>query len=211
MILTMLSSQPKAALFRAWAVGVLKAFRHGNLALNSPVNRQRLLETCIKEARWGNPVAVHTLIQNFGYPESMRREIKSELVRRSLRIPSKSPELVDWFCDTFLPRLRDEIEGAAGVYLAALRNRPPYFARWKEIEVDGARWCLQYRVSDLYSYLCPLAEQEEVDTEITSQSFTRWMNFCADRIKAAGFDRVEHSEVHGQKMMRLLLAEGGIK
>jgi prophage antirepressor-like protein len=210
MILTMLSSQPKAAEFRAWAVGVLKAFRHGNLALSSPANRQRLLETCIKESRFGNPVALHTLIQHFGYPESIRREVKSSLLRRALRQPAQVPELVDWYCDTFLPRLRDEIEGEAGVYLKALRNRPPYFSRWREMQVEGARWCLQYRVSDMYTYVCPLAEQEGVDTEVTSQMFTRWMGFADDRIKAAGFERVEQPENKGQKMFRLLLVGKGV-
>jgi len=211
MILTMLSSQPKAAQFRAWAVGVLKAFRHGNLALSSPASRQRLLETCIKEARFGNPVAVHTLITHFGYPESIRREIKADLLRRALRQPAKMPELVDWYFETFLPRLRDEIEGEPGIYLTALRNRPPYFTSWREIKVAGARWCLQYRRSDMFTFVCPLAEQEEVDVEITSQMFQKWMGFSTERFKAAGFERVEHSEVHGQHMMRLMLKEGGAK
>jgi prophage antirepressor-like protein len=175
MILTMLSSQPKAALFRAWAVGVLKAFRHGNLTISSPANRQRLLETCIKESRWGNPVAVHTLIQHFGYPETIRREIKSSLLKRAQRHSAQTPELVDWFLDTFLPRLRDEIEGEPGVYLAALRSRPPYFTSWREIKVEGARWCLQFRRSDMYSYIAPLAEQEGVDAEITSHLFNKWI------------------------------------
>lgn len=34
--------------------------------------RDRLLETCIKEARFGNAAAIHTLITEFGYPESIR-------------------------------------------------------------------------------------------------------------------------------------------
>lgn len=205
MILTMLSSQPKAAQFRAWAVGVLKAFRHGNLALSTPVNRHRLLETCIKEARFGNPVAVHTLIQHFGYPETIRREIKTDLMRRALRQPARVPELVDWYFDTFLPRLRDEIEGQPGHYLKELRNRPPYYTSWREIDVEGARWCLSYRSSDMYTFACQLAEQEEVDVEISSQLFTRWMRHSAERFKSAGFERVDFSQVHQHRVMRLIL------
>lgn len=210
MILTMLSSQPKAALFRAWAVGVLKAFRHGNLTISSPANRQRLLETCIKESRFGNPVAVHTLIQHFGYPETIRREIKSSLIKRAQRHSAQTPELVDWFCDTFLPRLRDEIEGEPGAYLAALRNRPPYFTSWREIEVKGARWCLQFRRSDMYSFVAPLAEPEGVDAEITSQLFNKWINFSTDRINQAGFELIDNVANNGRKVGRLILTGKGV-
>lgn len=211
MILTMLSSQPKAALFRAWAVGVLKAFRHGNLTISSPANRQRLLETCIKESRFGNPVAVHTLIQHFGYPETIRREIKSSLVKRAQRLSSQTPELVDWFLDTFLPRLRDEIEGEPGIYLSALRNRPPYFTSWKEIEVKGARWCLQFRRSDMYSFVAPLAEQEGVDADITTHLFSKWLNVSTDRMGQAGFDLIDNIANAGRKVGRLILTkEGGV-
>ena len=210
MILTMLSSQPKAALFRAWAVGVLKAFRHGNLTISSPANRQRLLETCIKESRFGNPVAVHTLIQHFGYPETIRLEIKSSLIKRAQRQTSQPPELVDWFCDTFLPRLRDEIEGETGIYLAALRKRPPYFTSWREIEVKGARWCLQFRRSDMYSFVAPLAEQEGVDAEITSQLFNKWINFSTDRIGQAGFELIDNVSNNGRKVGRLILTGKGV-
>lgn len=210
MILTMLSSQPKAALFRAWAVGVLKAFRHGNLTISSPANRQRLLETCIKEARWGNPVAVHTLIQHFGYPETMRREIKSSLIKRAQRHSAQTPELVDWFLDSFLPRLRDEIEGEPGAYLAALRSRPPYFTSWREIKVEGARWCLQFRRSDMYSFVAPLAEQEGVDAEITSHLFNKWINVSTDRMNQAGFDLIDNIANNGRKVGRLMLTEKGV-
>lgn len=67
MIVTMLSRQPKAAAFRAWAVGVLKAYRRGELALNSPGERDHLLELCLREGGKGNVAALETLVRRYGY------------------------------------------------------------------------------------------------------------------------------------------------
>lgn len=84
MILTMLSSQPKARQFRAWAVKILKSYRHGELAFQgSSAKRDRLFELCIREARLGNAVAVRALIDRFGFPESIRDELRGEFDYRA--------------------------------------------------------------------------------------------------------------------------------
>lgn len=208
MILTMLSSQPKAAEFRAWAVKILKAYRHGNLVLANPLAREHLLETCIKESRFGSPAAVHVLIEHFGFPATLRRDINRDLIRRASRLPAKEPELLDWFLDTFLPRLRDEIEGTPGEILAGIRNRPPYYTNWGEMAVEGALWCLRHRPSDLFTFVCPLAEAEGVETDISSQLFTRWLSYNSARLKSGGWARVEHSRTQGWNVFRLMLVDG---
>lgn len=208
MILTMLSSQPKAADFRAWAVTILKAYRHGNLVLANPLARERLLETCIKESRFGSPAAVQMLIEHFGFPPSLRRDINRDIVRRASRLPAKEPELLDWFLDTFLPRLRDEIEGTPGEILAGIRSRPPYYTNWGEMAVEGALWCLRHRPSDLFTFICPLAETEGVETDISSQLFTRWLSYNSARLKSGGWARVEHSRTQGWNVFRLMLVDG---
>lgn len=71
MILTMLSRQPKAAAFRAWAVQVLKAYRRGELALAAGAGRDTLLELCIRESGRGNVTAMHTLVRRYGYPAEL--------------------------------------------------------------------------------------------------------------------------------------------
>lgn len=206
MILTMLSSQPKAAEFRAWAVEVLKAYRHGNLVINTPAGRQRLLEVCIKEARYGNPVAVHTLITQYGYPEHLRQEIKHSLLRRAARFGIKTPELVDWFIEAFLPRLREEVHHGDGPILQAIKRRPPHCTNFGPREHDG-KWALGYRASDLFQFILRFAEEEGVDTDITSQLFTKWLNTSDDKIVAAGWLRVLHKKSHGWQVFRLVLQE----
>lgn len=71
MLLTMLSRQPKAAAFRAWAVQVLKAYRRGEVALAAGAGRDTLLELCIREAGRGNVTAMHTLVRRYGYPAEL--------------------------------------------------------------------------------------------------------------------------------------------
>lgn len=226
MVLTMLSSQPKAREFRAWAVQILKAWRRGELALSTACLRETVLVTCIKEARFGNPVAVDTLIRHYGYPETIRREIRGELQRRAQRDPAETPELVLWFIEGFLPRLRDEIEietykgnvpkekgkwypeGRATPILTAIRNRHPNYRNWREVKEAGARWSLEHRASDLYDFLAPLAEAEDADLDVTSHRFTRWLGYNAARLKAAGWERVEHHQTHGWAIFRLRLTKG---
>lgn len=209
MVVTMLSSQPRAAEFRAAAAKVLDAYFRGELALSGAGQKEQLLINCIREARYGNPVAIHTLIERFGYPATIRREVKGELLRRALRDTSQSPELVDWFIESFLARLREEIESKqAGPLLAAIRSRPPGYSVWKEIEEPDAVWTLRHRPSDLYTLVCPIAEAEEVDLDVTSQRFTRWVGYLAPKLKAAGWERAQSSRSKGWDVfcLRLLKA-----
>lgn len=74
MIITMLSRQQKAKEFRRWAVGVLKAFRRGGLAVTELRDREHMHRLCLKEVSKGNVAAMDTLIQHFGY----RPEFKDE-------------------------------------------------------------------------------------------------------------------------------------
>lgn len=74
MIITMLSRQPKAAAFRAWAVGILKAYRRGELALTAGGARDHLLELCLRESGRGNVAALHTLVDRYGYPRTLPAE-----------------------------------------------------------------------------------------------------------------------------------------
>jgi prophage antirepressor-like protein len=74
MIITMLSRQPKAAEFRAWAVKILKAYRHGELVLNQPSERDHLLELCISEAGKCNIAALSTLVSRYGYEPSIKEQ-----------------------------------------------------------------------------------------------------------------------------------------
>lgn len=205
MILTMLSSQPRAAEFRAWAVKILKAYRHGELALAAGPQREAVLITCIKEARFGNPVAIDTLIRRYGYPESIRRDIKTDLLRRASRAPAAAPELADWFIETLLPRLQAEIKGAPGPLLAAIRNPPPATKSWHERKIDGALWTLEHRAPDLFHFAAQFAVEDGVDVDITPQLFTRWTGYKARRIEQMGWLRTEHHSVHGDPIYHLSL------
>jgi prophage antirepressor-like protein len=196
MVITMLSRQPLAAKFRGWAVGLIKSYRRGELvALNAGPAREAVLITCIKEARFGNPVAIDTLIRRYGYPESIRREIRSELQRRANGDPAQPPDLVEWLVESWLPRLREEIEReaqhGAGPILKSIRNRSPAYRHWKETKGPGAAWSLRHRQTDLYTFVCPLAEAEEVELDVTSQRFSRWVTYSAQRLRAAGWERVK--------------------
>lgn len=207
MILTMLSSQPAAAEFREWGVKVLKAYRRGELALASAGQRDTVLALCIKEARFGNPVAMHTLIERFGYPESIRTEVKSELLRRAQRMPTGVPPVVDWFLDTFLPRLEAEISGGGGALLSFVRNRPP-FKEWKERAVEEGIWCLQHRPSDLFAWVAGLAEKDGVEADMTSQRFGRWLAQSAGRMRERGWARKEIYGGRGNVLYQLILLKG---
>lgn len=205
MILTMLSNQPRAAEFRAWAVKILKAYRHGELALTAGPQREAVLITCIKEARFGNPVAIETLIRRYGYPESIRRDIKSDLLRRASRAPAIAPELADWFIETLLPRLRAEIQAGSGPLLTAIDNPPPRARNWRLRQVPGALWTLEHRAPDLFHFATCFAVEEEVDVDITPHLFTRWLGYKARRIEQIGWLRTEHHAVHGDPIYHLSL------
>lgn len=49
---------------------ILKAYRHGELALRGAGERDHLLELCLREAGRGNVPAMRTLVRRYGYPES---------------------------------------------------------------------------------------------------------------------------------------------
>jgi prophage antirepressor-like protein len=191
MILTMLSSQPKAAEFRMWAVKILKAYRHGELALNAGPQREAVLIVCIKEARFGNPVAIDTLIRRYGYPETIRREIRGEMLRRVQGDPAQCPDLVDWFIEGFLPTLRAEIESedGTGPMVGLIRLSSPMHRAWKLEQVPGARWALRHRTIDLYNLTCDLAAKVNVDADVTVRRFARWLIYSEARIKAGGWVR----------------------
>jgi len=76
MIITMLSRQPKAAEFRAWAVQILKAYRRGELLMTTPGARDYLLELCIRESGRGNVAAMDILITRYGHRPQIVQEQK---------------------------------------------------------------------------------------------------------------------------------------
>ena len=76
MIITMLSRQPKAAEFRAWAVQILKAYRRGELVMTTPGARDYLLELCIRESGRGNVAAMDILITRYGHRPQIVQEQK---------------------------------------------------------------------------------------------------------------------------------------
>lgn len=83
MLVTMLSKQPQAAAFRRWAVQLLKAFRHGELVMTEPKDRDQILMVCLKEAGRGNVAAIDTLTKRYGYaPDMIERQIKMSLAMR---------------------------------------------------------------------------------------------------------------------------------
>lgn len=194
MILTMLSSQPKAAAFRAWAVAVLKAYRHGNLALFPPAARERLLETCIKEARFGNGAALHTLIAHFGYPESIRAPAAPAAVGEAAPVAAGMPSAVrrklpDWFVRVWLPRLAAEIRAGGGPLLADLRAGRKHFRFWKEVAVEGALFALDHPTSYLYEIVAEHAAKEGVPVDVAANYFGRWLTFLEPEMNALGWTR----------------------
>lgn len=76
MLICMLSKQPRAAEFRRWAVGVLKAYRHGELSGQDTDKLHRQLISALRELRLQqDPVAlgiirsrVQTLCGQLGIP-----------------------------------------------------------------------------------------------------------------------------------------------
>lgn len=91
MIITMLSRQPKAAEFRRWAVQILKAYRHGELVMAEPKDRDQILAICLKEVSKGNVAAMDTLIHRYGY----RPEFKDEQLRVLLAMRGKDASQLD--------------------------------------------------------------------------------------------------------------------
>lgn len=204
MVLTMLSSQPKAAEFRAWAVGVLKAYRHGNLVISNPANRDRLLETCIKEVRFQNPAAIHTLVTHFGYPEDiLRPRAKSALSTREM------PPLVAWVVESFLPRAAEETRAGSGEYFDALKRGDPHFRQWRVVRDTTALLAIDHRSVDLHSLMVRLAAEDGLESEITSHYFSRWLDSLEAQIGLTGWSRRVDRIVDSQKIYRLLLREGG--
>lgn len=74
MILTMLSSQPKAAEFRGWAVKILKAYRNQQLTLTNTLspNQDKFLERMVIEAGKSNAYAKMILHDRYGLKPAPR-------------------------------------------------------------------------------------------------------------------------------------------
>lgn len=203
MILTMLSQQPRAAEFRAWAVGVLKAYRHGNLVIGNPAHRERLLETCIKEARFGNAAALHTLIAHFGYPESIREPTPPA------SLPVKPPGVIGWFLDDYLPALAAQVRANSGPLLDDLRRRRPNFKAWREVRESGAVFALNHTAGDLWSIVSAQALRAGIEPGLSASLFSRWLSEIEPDMNAQGWSRRLESNSQGRYVYRLLLAEGG--
>lgn len=211
MVLTMLSSQPRAAAFRAWAVQVLKAYRHGNLVISNPANRDRLLETCIKEARFGNEAAFHTLIVHFGYPETIRPPAPA-LPRLGLASSSRldsAPPLVRWMIGTFLPALAANVHAGGGPLLDEMRRRRPNFRVWREVRETGAAFALNHSGSDLVTILREIAARDGVEDDITASHLSRYLSQHEPELNAIGWSRRQLSQDRGRYIFRLVLREGG--
>ena len=103
MIITMLSRQPKAAEFRAWAVQILKAYRRGELIMATPGQRDTLLELCIRESGNGNVAAMDTLVNRYGYRPELHEEQKMLTALLRGRLKLQLPEPGDLGGDHALP------------------------------------------------------------------------------------------------------------
>ncbi len=99
MIITMLSRQPKAAEFRAWAVQILKAYRRGELVMSTPGERDRLLELCIRESGNGNIAAMDTLITRYGYRSELKEEQQVLLAVLRGKVQVQLPSLPKCFIE----------------------------------------------------------------------------------------------------------------
>ena len=191
MIITMLSRQPKAAEFRAWAVKVLKAYRRGELAMTAPPQRDHLLELCIIQAGYGNVAAMDTLIGRYGY----RKEIKQEQMKLvALRygkgnpmLLEDEPPIVGWFIDNFLPNLEGN-----GPYIEALDRS----GVWEDGSIVAS-------TSDLLAAIIPLAESAGVSAEINPRLFGEWLLRGLGRLEQHGWARSVAATTHGIKRYRL--------
>lgn len=197
MIITMLSRQPIAAEFRAWAVKILKAYRRGELAMSAPAGRDHLLELCITEAGKGNVAALDTLVKRYGYPGEIKvQQLKLVSMRYGKGNPliaQEAPPLFGWFADKFLPELKKELLiGETGHMAAALEEAG--------LLIDGS---LEFQTSTLLLALYKVADQEGVDTDVTPRAFGEWMTRGEDRILAAGWTRRLSKTTHGVKIYRL--------
>lgn len=197
MIITMLSRQPIAAEFRAWAVKVLKAYRRGELAMSAPAGRDYLLELCISESGKGNVAALDTLVKRFGYdPDVKVQQLKLVHMRYGKGNPlitQEAPPLFVWFAETFLPELKRElIIGEPGRRAAMLEE--------SGLLMDGH---IEFQTSALLLALYKAADVEGVDTEVTPRAFGEWMTRAEDRILAAGWTRRLSRTTHGVKIYRL--------
>lgn len=213
MVLTMLSSQPKAGEFRAWAVGVLKAYRHGNLVIANPANRDRLLETCIKEVRFGNEAAIHTLIAHFGYPESIRKPALPAPLRTTEGAPASmllatAPTLVRWFVTDYLVRLAEQARSGSGPLLDDLRRKRKNFKYWREVSESGAVFALNHTGGDLLTIVQEQASAAGVVDEINASGFNRWLNQIEPELNAQGWTRRLEGASQGRYVYRLVLLKG---
>lgn len=203
MILTMLSQQPRAAEFRAWAVGVLKAYRHGNLVIGNPANRDRLLETCIKEARFGNAAALHTLIEHFGYPASIREPAPPA------GLPLRRPGVIVWLLDDYLPALAAQVRAGSGPLLDDLRRRRPNFKAWREVHETGGVFALNHTAGDLWAVVSAQAQRAGIEPGLSAANFSRWLNEIEPDMNAIGWSRRLEANTQGRYVYRLVLLEGG--
>ncbi|KAA0230144.1 hypothetical protein EDM76_11565 [bacterium] len=210
MILTMLSGQPKAAAFRAWAVAVLKAHRHGNMVTASPAGRGRLLETCIKETRFGNPAAIHTLVHRFGYPESIAEAmyLSSGAERRPNPAPISTPPLALWFLERFLPVMGKETMMGGGPLMQTIGAWTGASGHWRVLPSDAARlYALEHETADLLRLVKTLAAAEGVADAVTAVSFAWHLKAQAARMESMGWTReFARMDMRGNRIWVLAMA-----
>lgn len=210
MILTMLSSQPAAAQFRAWAVRVLKAYRHGNLVIGNPGSRDRLLQTCIKEVRFGNPAAIHTLVHHFGYPESIAAPaVPNPFLKPRGGNASTATPLVQWFVDGFLPALKREVLAGGGPLLTAIHGRTATCRHWK-IENDHEDvFSLLAELSEIRALAAEIGEAHGVDPTCTGMSFRHGLHHFTKRMAAHGWACTKARTTTDGVVLWALTLEGG--
>lgn len=189
MILTMLSGQPRAAAFRAWAVRVLKAYRHGNLVIASPSKRDQLLQTCIKEVRFGNPAAIHTLVHHFGYPETIAEAVGRNPFtgRGSAIVANSTPVMVQWFVDGFLPDLRSEVLAGSGPLLDQVRAHAETARYWKVTDGADGAFVIEFQMRDMQALAAEIGEARGVDAGCTGYAFRLGVRAHTPRIKMCGW------------------------
>jgi len=205
MLICMITHQPLAREFRRWAVKILKAYRHGELVLNQPAQRDHLLELCIVEAGKCNVAAIDTLVQRYGYDEGIKEhQINVLCVRYGHKRPSAlqhMPLLVSWFISTFLLELKEELHSGkhARCYKSVAES-----AMKVHLEADGTR-TIEHTTSQLLGAVSDVALQDGIDVNITAKTFGESVARAQSDIAAAGWTRKPSKIKHSLRTYKLTL------
>lgn len=182
-------------------IDVFISFHDGKL-VEKTRDRDRFLEVLVREAGKGNPVAVETLISQYGYPASIRAEVaKAVEYRKEKRKPTpQTPEIVTWFMEDFLPRLAEEVRGEKGVLFYVMTHEP-----FKIVENQHSIFNIEAKTADLLAAVRPLAAKDGVDVRISAGQFGTWLAQFDGEIRELGWVRRLVRQVHGSRIYEMTL------